>query len=233
MVLGIPTDSDPGDDLLMDKGAYVVSYNPKRLSPNWVSWNLTEHHLGRVGRADRFRADPSLPPGMVRVGPQDYAHSGFDRGHLCPSADRTANLDENAATFLMTNIQPQLHELNVGPWEELEIRTRQLAVREHRNVFVVAGGVFDPAPTVFGPGIAVPASSFKIVVALRPGEGAADVTLSTPVLAVIMPNGPGVSERGWQTYQVAIDQIEAATGYDLLSKVPEPVQREIESRIAN
>jgi endonuclease G len=80
----------PSDDVLLDEHEYVVSYNPKKLDPNWSAWRLDRSYLGHVHRRDNFRADDSLPVNVYRVTPHDYLHSGYDRGHLCPSADREA-----------------------------------------------------------------------------------------------------------------------------------------------
>ena len=43
-----------------------------------------------------------------------------------------------------------------------------------------------------------------------------------------MPNTNGVGEQAWASYRVSVDEVERRTGYDLLSTVPEPVQRVIE-----
>jgi DNA/RNA endonuclease G (NUC1) len=59
------------------------------------------------------------------MGPKDYARSGFDRGHLRPSADRTRSVDDNSQTFLMTDMHPQRLELNQVRWGKL---FRDLAV---------------------------------------------------------------------------------------------------------
>jgi endonuclease G len=233
VALGVPTDAEPADDYLMDKGAYVVSYNPKRNVPNWVSWKLDRSFLGKLGRHDKFLQDRTLPPGFVRVSSADYAHSGFDRGHMCPSADRNGNPNDNVATFLMTNMQPQLHELNAGPWKDLEEHGRSLA-RTGKVLFIVAGGVFGPAPRTIGrAAVAVPDANYKVLAVLEPGQGAADVNPSTPVLAALMPNKAGVALRPWRDYVVSVDQLEQATSYDFLSNVAVAVQQVLESRVAS
>src|SRR5258706_2701880 len=112
LALGTPKDGDPSDDTLMDKGVYVVSYNAKINDPNGVAWRLTGAEVGDSDRSDDFRADADLPAGLYRVVPGDYTGSGYDRGHMCPSAQRTATKAMNSLTFLMTNMQPQLHALN-------------------------------------------------------------------------------------------------------------------------
>ncbi len=230
--MGIPIDGDDSDDYLMDKQQYVLSYNPTKLVPNWVSWTLNRSHLGAASRTNSFRADTSLPSNMVRVQPKDYSSSGYDRGHMCPSADRTTSQSANATTFIMTNMQPQKGALNSGPWAQLEECARDLARDSDQEVFIVAGGVFTPKDKLIGKGIAVPSANFKILVSLRHGQGLSDVTTDTSVIAVIMPNDASASGTKWTKHLVSIDRIEEATGYDFLSQVPEDTQRVLESKIA-
>ena len=231
VALGTPHDADPSDEYFLDQRAFVLSYSPEKRVPNWVAWQLDRTHFGNVGRKDDFRSDLALPARFYRVKESDYLHSGYDRGHMCPSADRQDSLADNSQTFLFTNIQPQLRELNAGPWEHLEAYARKLAQRG-QLLYVVAGGIFSaPFPTI-GNGVAVPAANFKIIVVLNQGQGAADVDESTQVLAALMPNQRGVGEREWTQYLTSVDAIEQASGYDFLNAVSERVQRVIEPRVA-
>jgi endonuclease G len=230
VTLGVPVDSDSSDDYWIDDRYFVLSYNSKREVPNWVSWRLVVADLGTAPRQNDFRSDSLLPASFPAVGPTDYTGSGYDRGHMCPSGDRTSTVEANSATFLMTNMQPQKHELNAGPWEELETFERSLVDSQGKQVFIMAGGIFDPQPPTIGPGIAVPRANYKIVVALSPGQGVADVTVDTPLYAVIMPNETTVTGTHWQQYAVSVDDIEKATGYDLMNRVPDAISRVLEAK---
>jgi endonuclease G len=249
VALGTPTDASPSDDLLLVKAQYVVSYNRFRNDPNWVAWRLTASDLGTVGRTQRtFSPDPQLPDGVYRVHHRDYAGGGYDHGHLCPSAERTATFDDNAATFLTTNIVPQRHAINAGAWESLERWSVEKA-REGWDLFIVAGGRWDAAcATDAAPGgnlpsercptvgrspdparrVAIPTSTWKVIVLVPQGRGLDAVTPGSPVVAVEMPNeaGPG---GDWQRFAVTVDELEARTGYDFLNLVPVAVQQRIEA----
>jgi endonuclease G len=170
----------------------VLSYDPRRRAANWVSWRLQASDLGEAPRQDDFHPDDRLPAAMFHVRPLDYRWSGFERGHLCPSGDRTSTAQANRSTFVMTNMQPQVHALNVGPWEGLERWERRRAA-EGGQLFIVAGGLFDAVAPTIGPGIAVPRASYKILVLLGPGDGPASVTTETGVYAVMMPNADTVA----------------------------------------
>jgi endonuclease G len=229
VALGVPVDADPSDDLVMDRGAYVVSYNPRRNVASWVAWRLDENDLGHEHRTGDFRGDPALPAGVHRVVPSDYEGTGYDRGHLCPSGDRTRSRQDNAATFLMTNIHPQRPELNRHPWRDLEEYERALAL-QHHEVYIVAGGVFDPVPPALRGGVAIPRAEYKVLVAVEPGRGVDGVTERTRPVAVIIPNDPSVAERRWTDFATSVREIERATGYDFLTRVPPDIQRVIEAR---
>jgi DNA/RNA endonuclease G (NUC1) len=83
VTLGVPVDSDPSDNFIITRSTYVVSYNPKRLGPNWAAWRLTAADFGGAARhRGHFITDESLPAGWYRVQHSDYTASGYDRGHL-------------------------------------------------------------------------------------------------------------------------------------------------------
>jgi endonuclease G len=212
VALGVPKDADPSDDHYLDKDEFVVSYNARLNAANWVAWNLDRKHLGRAPRSRGFRSDLSLPATFYVVRDADYAGSGFDRGHLCPSADRTASPEQNLATFVLSNVHPQLHELNAGPWAKLEEHERELA-RRGKELYVVAGGLFDREPR-------------------RIGKEAdpSRVTAETETLAVVMPNEADAKERAWTDYAVSVRDVEIASGYDFHGRVPRRVQDAIERR---
>src|SRR5262245_42761935 len=50
------------EDHLIDKRPqYTVSYNGKKNTPNWVSWNLRKRDIGDVKRGDNWKQDKTLP----------------------------------------------------------------------------------------------------------------------------------------------------------------------------
>lgn len=231
LTMGNPSQADTRpDNYLLLRPQYALSYEASRGRPNWVSWQLNQSWLGSVDRQNDFRPDDTLPPNFYHVTPSDYSGSGYDRGHQAPSGDRTANVTDNSATFLMTNMIPQTPDLNRGPWEKLESYCREL-VRQGKELHIIAG-VSGQKGTLAGGNLSIPARNWKVVVVLdRPGLGANSVTDSTRIIAVDMPNQEGIKETDWTEYRTTVKQIEAATGYNLLSNVPDKVQQVIENRV--
>jgi endonuclease G len=238
--LGNPSNATVGDpdNYLMIKPQYVVSYSRSRGIANWVSWHLSSVWKGDTPRKDAFRPDPALPSGWYAAKPADYTNTGFDRGHLCPSDDRDGSAEDNAATFLLTNIVPQAPRHNREVWKYLEEYERQLTASGN-EVYVIAGthgtggsGQNGMATTLAGGKLTVPATLWKIVVALPTGsDDAARVSTNTRVIAVNIPNNQSAADKPWRAYITSVDELEKLTGYDFLSNVPTDVQRIIEARI--
>ncbi len=218
LMLGTPVDATPADDYVMTKAQYALSYNNPKRVPNWVAWKVQSSDLGNTARTNSFRVDTSLPAGFVSATNVDYKGSGYSRGHMCPSADRTASAAANAQTFLFSNIVPQAAELNSGPWQQLETYERAQAVAG-KDVYIVAGSVFPAVPKTIGASVAVPSRNYKIVVVLPRGSTLADVTPSTPIVAVDMPNDKTALGKPWATYKVSMADVERVSGYRFLTAV--------------
>jgi endonuclease G len=217
-----------------------MSYHRDKGVPNWVAWHLVSNCLGSTPRQDDFRADNTLPSGWYQVGASSYSGSGFDRGHMCPSADRTLTVEDNSATFLMTNMIPQSPDNNRGPWAALEDYGRKL-VSQGNEVYIYAGGYGRGGTgsnglfyTIDQGRIAVPARVWKIMLVLPNGTNdVSRVTTSTRIIAVDMPNIQGIRSNSWGIYRVSVDQIEAATGLNLLDILEDSLENTLESRVDN
>jgi endonuclease G len=242
LALGNPSQAGTADsdNYLLTKSQFTLSYNCSRGTANWVSWHLSKAWKGAATRTDDFRPDNSVPPGCYRVVTGDYTNTGFDRGHLCPSDDRDANAEDNSATFLMTNIIPQAPDLNRQTWRLLEEYCRQL-VEEGNELYILAGAYGKGGSnstglrnTIADGKITVPAQCWKIAVVLP--EGSNDIKridAATRVIAVVIPNRQSVDNgnKKWSDYLVSVADIEAATGYDFLSELPESLQRTLERKV--
>lgn len=244
LLLGNPTDATTSslsaNNYLIVRAQYALSYNNSKLTANWGSWHLSSSWLGSVGRQDNFRADYSLPNGWYAVGSDDFKGTGFDRGHICPSADRTASVADNSATFLMTNMIPQSPDNNQKTWNEFEGYCRSL-VQKGQELYIIAGpygqgGVGNNGflQKIGQHGIVVPQYTWKIVLVLLNGENdLGRIDERTRVIAIWVPNSQVASVLPWHKYRVSVDFIEEKTGCNFFSKLPETTQTIIESRIDN
>src|SRR4051794_2404321 len=78
-------------------------------------------------RENAFHAEERLPP-EERAHLADYAHSGFDRGHVAPSGDMPTP-EAQAESFSLANMVPQDAGSNRCLWEGIESAVRDLATR--------------------------------------------------------------------------------------------------------
>ncbi len=220
------TDPSNADNYLVVHDSHVLSYNNSRGTANWVAWRTTGADLGdRLPRTD-FQPDQTLPNGFRRITYYDYSGSRYDRGHMVPSADRFANKDLNEQTFLMTNIVPQTGDLNQFPWNKLESYSRGLA-RRGNTIYTIAG-VYGDKERLRGK-VTVPTNCWKVIVVLRSGR--TEITDSTRIIAVDMPNIEGIADVRWETYKTTVRSIEEKAGVDLFSTLPRELQETIETRI--
>ncbi|MCK9211056.1 MAG: DNA/RNA non-specific endonuclease, partial [Ignavibacteriaceae bacterium] len=226
------TDINFPANYLMKKAQYVLSYNRDKGGANWAAWHLNASWLGSTARQDDFRADATLPTGWYQVQATSFSGSGYDRGHMCPSADRTLTVADNSATFLMTNMLPQAPNNNQGPWATLETYCRTL-VSQGKELYIYSGG-YGSQGTLDAGHVNVPTRTWKIIVVLDEGTNdVGRVTTTTRVIAIDMPNSNALIARtdDWRIYRISVDSLESILGYDFLSSVSTSIQSVIESSV--
>lgn len=231
--LGLPSAASTSNfnDYLSVKSQYVLAYDSSRKIPHWVSWELNSSYLGSQARLDNFRPDDTLPSSMPQASLADFSGSGYDRGHMCPSGDRTASATANGLTFYLSNMVPQAPNNNQGPWEKLETYSRSLA-SAGKELFVISGGVGSNG--TIGAGVVVPESTWKVIAVLDSvGQGPSNVTTSTRVISIVIPNDDSQVAKAddWKPYRVSARSIESLTGLDFLSDVATATQNVIETRV--
>jgi endonuclease G len=233
LALGNPSNAgaDPNNYLLIN-AYFALSYNRDKAIPNWVAWRISRAELGEFPRPnpDPFRPDDRIPKDWKRVTPSDYTGSGFDKGHLCPSADRSASVEGMNATFLMTNMVPQTPDLNREVWQRLEGYLRTLVTRGS-DVYIIAGTYGDKGKLKNK--VIVPTNDWKIAVVVPAGSAISDINENTRVIAVDMPNVNGIKNADWQLYRATVREIEKKTGLNFLSALPQDLQNALENKKDN
>jgi len=226
------------DNYLLVKPQYALSYNNSLGSANWVSWHLSSAWKGSAPRQSSFTVDSLLPPGFVKVASSWYKSTGFDRGHLCPSEDRDGSIDDNKATFTMTNVLPQAPVCNQVTWQSLEAYAQKL-ITTGNEIYIIAGpggmggsGSLGAASSIHGGGVRVPSFVWKVLVVLPVGsDDTQRVAQSARVIAVKMPNTQSVNQHPWGFYRLSVDSLEALTGFDFLSSVDPSAQDAVEATV--
>lgn len=214
------------NNFLFLKRTFAFSYNNDRGTINWIAWRTTMKDLGESLPRPQFEPDSDLPMVFNHTAPTDYSRSGYDRGHMVPSADRFGDEAANADTFLMTNIVPQSADLNQYVWEKLERYARGI-VRRGSDVYTIAG-VYGTKERIKGK-LTAPTNCWKVIVVLSHGSPLS-VDENTRIIAVDIPNENGIKNIYWQKFRVPIREIEQKTGLDLFSILPRELQDKIETR---
>ncbi len=229
LTLGNPSGAvaDPAQpaNFLILRNQYALAYQRDRGIPLWVSWHLDAADLGATERyTGQFITDMALPKGWYRVTHDDYTGSGYDRGHMAPSADRTASEQDNEATFLLTNVLPQTPESNRGAWEQLEAYARTL-VGQGNELYIIAGSAGTQG-TLAGGKLTIPAATWKLMVVLpaATGDDLARISAQTRVLAVWMPNTAAMKDQAWATTTTTVRCLEERTGLQFLTALPTAVR---------
>ncbi len=237
MLMGNPSqaDTDPAhkDNYLMNKAYFALSYNDSKGTPNWVSWRLDNRYLGDFPHLQHFATDKTLPEGFTGITHEDYTGSGFDRGHMCPHADRSSDETVNKSTFVMTNIVPQSKQNNRGAWEQLEMYCRHLVEKEGKKLYIIAGpvgvggeGLKGRTEKIADDKVTVPDHTWKVIMALDAVNDDDDiprVNENTRLIAVSIPNDHKVDEDNWWQYRQSVKDIEQLTGLTFFDNVPAEV----------
>jgi endonuclease G len=234
LVLGNPsiavTNINTPDNYLVIHNGFVLSYNKARGGANWVTWHLSASDISTAERTNAFAPDTTLPRDWW-IKPTDLVLKGYDRGHLCPSEERTDTEANNRETFLMSNMIPQTIRLNRGSWKSLESYIQKTIPRTNSEAYIYAGCYGDKGR--IKDKITIPTQCYKIAVILPEGNNdLRRITKDTRVIAVDMPNESD-NKSGWKNYITTVDEIESKTGYDFLSTLPDSIQSIIESKKDN
>jgi len=164
----------PAADQVLFNRCYITGYSYYFRQPKWVLEIVNPPVIKEeegLERSDNFRPDYRIPQ-LFRADLVDFKDSGYDRGHMVPSADQIGMEIQNSETFLLSNMSPQKPELNRHTWRSLENEIRLL--NEKKNIletYVVTGPIFnfDQPVTTIGSNdtnkvtIPVPHAYFKSV----------------------------------------------------------------------
>lgn len=237
---------------LVSREGYALGHSTGDRIPLWVCEGISVAQIaGPLERpsSDPFAPDPALEEGE-RAELADYSGSGFDRGHLAPSADQTVDEELQRQTFYLSNMAPQVGiNFNRHIWAQLEGQAR-VWLRARGGGFIITGPLFwDPAEEdpstadgfvdyeVIGPGsVSVPTHFYKIVVACEGGrteDGECEGDMSA--IAFVMSNEAHRPPEGQRAPQIfgpyirSIDWIEERSGLDFLPDLDAGAAHQLES----
>lgn len=196
-------------DKVVEREGYALGYSAKYKQALWVQYRLTKSEVlkRRASRLEGFQEDPE-----VKDGPrlEDYAGSGYDRGHLAPAADMHWSESAMADSFYLSNISPQVADFNRGVWMALEQAVRRFAYSEDA-VWVATGPVFKGwnGKTIGAGKVAVPPAYYKVVYSEKGNK----------MIGFVLKNEAG-DKNNLKPYACSVREVERVTGLRFFARAP-------------
>ena len=197
--------------------SYSLSYNEKYEQAEWVAYELNVNHISNSNlKRPLFELDKKVKTKSAHY--KNYTNSGYNKGHLCPAADRKFSEEAFNETFLMSNVSPQTYEFNSGIWNNLEQKTRYWA-QKYKQLYVVTGGILEPGLKTIGiEKVAVPDYFYKIILDYHKPE--------IKAIAFLIPHKD--SDKALYKFVTSIDHIEKLTGIDFFPELPDDLENVLE-----
>jgi endonuclease G len=181
---------------------YTTHYSKSKMYPVMVEWWLTKSMIScstPLKRKDNFKPDPKLVKETDIS--KDYIGSGYDKGHVMPAADNLCQTPQvQDECFYFSNMIPQPHYSNAGPWKKIEVLSRELSLKND-SIYVWAGAV--GSVKVFGTNkVSVPSKTWKVIY----------IKKTKSYIAYIFPNtNDKISDV--ETLKVKKEDVEQLTGF--------------------
>jgi endonuclease G len=202
--------------------AMQISYNPQARVANWVRHEIYKDGLERscVKRKDNFHNEQRLGSNfhVPEVGERDYAHTGYDRGHMAPSGDFQWGREINDETFMMTNMSPQTPWLNQKAWNSLEGRVRRWACGNN-HLKVYTGPVLKAGLRKQSACVSVPEEFFKVVMTDQGGK----------YRAIGFIYNQADKTDVWKERAMPVAEVEKRTGLHFFTEFPQDIADKFKS----
>jgi len=197
--------------------SYSFSYSENHEQSEWVAYVLEKNDLTNLNfQRPFFEQDPLVETASADW--RNYKNSGYDKGHLCPAADRKSSFSDYNETFFTSNISPQKHDFNSGVWNRLEEKVRYWALK-YDGLYVVTGGVLnDNLKSIGKEKVSVPKYFYKV---LLTKDGCR-------MICFLVPHQK--SNQPLYEFTATVDDIEKMTGIDFFPKLSDTIENELESK---
>lgn len=212
---------------------FSVEWDCDKRSQRWTCYQMHKGYSGNYSRESDFFFDTTNLNSNEYWG--EYKRfPGYDRGHICPSGDRTASKEMNVQTFVMTNMQPQYNKFNSfdkqtgenGLWVRMENQLRKWAdkLSATDTIFVCKGGTIDSETNIItriGGKLIVP-KYFYMAILRKSSFGYAGMAFWSE------------QKNAWRTnetlrsHAISIAELEKRTGIDFFCNLPDDVEAQVE-----
>ena len=216
---------------------YELEYDKSKFHSRWVAFRFDGNTRAQsVGRSDEpFMDDPSLSS-TLHIGYKGFG-PGYDRGHLCASADRLYDRTANEQTFYMSNMSPQLSSFNQGYWVTLESQVQKLGRSKtfSDTLYVVKGGTIKEGQIKSyitrnnGNKVAVPKYYYMALLKVKNGVyHSIAFWMEHKEYGYSYKNKAPLSEI--MSHAVSVNELEQLTGIDFFPNLPDATEEKVEDQ---
>ena len=217
---------------------FSVLWDCDKKAQRWSAYQMTKNMKSSQGLSSQFVEDPDLPFSYrVNDSYSFYRNSGFERGHICPNADRQYSKEANQQTYYYTNMQPQYHMFNSGvvdndwsrtsPWLRLENKVRSWAKgSDVECLYVVKGGTIEDDQLLTKIKGEMPVPKYFFVALLMKNNQ------TQPYKAIgflIEHDNVDHADDPLSNYAMNIRELEQKTGFDFFCNLPDDVEEHVET----
>jgi len=202
----------------------IVQKRSQRWSCYQMYASINATNTSRYRSDDNQYPQDPLIPSEYQFPEDPFWYTGYDHGHICPSADRLGSYEANKQTFYLSNMQPQVNGFNAQVWANMEIQLRTWNRNDFRDtLYVCKGGTID--------------SDDLIITTTKKGSS----FQSYFFMAILCKNSLGYKALGFwiehkvnndtdlSKYVVSIDDLELKTGIDFFCNLPDEIENRIEA----
>ena len=232
---------------------YCVEWDTEKKSQRWSCYFMVDHkdknntsynknhtYKGDAGRYNpesnpgnhpnerQYPWDPQLPE-QYRWSDDLFVRSGYDHGHICPSADRQYSKEANYQTFHMTNMQPQRNAFNTKLWAVMEQKVRDVTPTPIGDtLYVCKGGTIDNESQILTriKGKMIVPKYFYMALLLKKGDQYSAFAFWAEHINADHSNDP------LKDYVITIDELEQRTGIDFFCNLPDDIENKVERSVA-
>lgn len=203
-------------------------YSRDKYHPVWVAAPMHSSYLGSSGRNDSYRSDPNIKC------PQADHFSGYTRGHMVGSSDRTVSKPTNRQAFYYSNIGAQSStgfNTGGGAWNNLEEKVDTYLCAD--TLYQVIGCIFDSftdrsgrtvAPRTTTEGSQVPTAWYKVLLRTKGGNIGKDVrecnSSELQCVAFILGHYGNQGHKPCRNDMYTVAELERLTGLTFFVNVP-------------
>lgn len=209
---------------------YSVEWDTNKKSQRWSCYQ--QYKANSVNRTSRYTSttnqypfDPDLPSGLYFNG-DPFWGSGYDHGHICPSADRLYSKEANMQTFYLTNMQPQRNAFNANLWADMESFVRSRANSQQCDtLYICKGGTIDKADQVMltlANGLLVP-KYFYMALLMKNSAGYKAMAFW------VEHTNQNLKGDDLGKYVVSVRELEQLTDIDFFCNLPDDVEERVET----